>query len=182
MSLPSPGGEANGDGFGPASGDANEFDDDEIADFSITLDSISTTATSASFTLTGLDFDGVGENAPTGFEYFIVSSSQFSTLNLVDADVTDTTITNEGFAPADFTRLAPGDEVTGLNLSLGTLNIADSTDLSFEFQLSPNSTGNKGSLAGITMDVTAVPEPSSFAALAGLLTLGFTAMRRRSRG
>ncbi len=179
LSLPSPGGEANGDGFGPASGDANEFDDNEIAGFSITLDSISTSAPAASFVLTGLDFDGVGENAPTGFEYFIVSSSQFTTLRLVDADVTDATITNEGFVLADFTRLASGDEITGLALSLGTLNVGDSTDLSFEFQLSPNSTGNKGSLAGISMEVTAVPEPASFAALAGLLMLGFVVVRRR---
>ena len=38
------------------------------------------------------------------------------------------------------------------------------------------------SIDNVLVTGTAVPEPSSFAALAGLLTLGFVAMRRRSRG
>jgi hypothetical protein len=76
ISLPSPGGEANGDGFGPATGDANEFDEGEVAAFTITLDSISTTETAASFMLSGFEFDGVGEDSDT-------SGTGLNTLKLV---------------------------------------------------------------------------------------------------
>lgn len=182
LSLPEPGGTANGDGFGPATGDDNEFDSGEVAAFSITLDSISTGATAASFTLTGLDFDGVGEDSPdNGFEYFGISSRNFTTFYVADESVTESMITAEGLNFADFVLLGSGDAIDGLALSLGTVNVGESTDLSFEFYLSPTSTGNKGSLSSITLDVNAVPEPSTYAALAGLVALGTTVMQRRRK-
>lgn len=181
LSAPSPGTEANGDGSGPATGDANEFDDGESVTLTITLDSISTLEPAAAFTLTGLDFDGVGEDSPggDGFEYFTISSPLFTTFRLVDQDVTDSMITNEGLNPADFTRLGSGDELTGLNLSLGTLNVGDSADITFAFTLSATSTGATGSLSRIDIDATPVPEPGSAVLALGFL-LASLARRRRA--
>jgi hypothetical protein len=184
LSLPSPGGTANGDGFGPATGDDNEFDSGEIAAFSITLDSISTGASAATFTLTGLDFQGVGEDSEssgTGFEYFSISSSNFTTFYVADESVTESMITAEGLNFSDFMLLSSGDSIDGLTLDLGTVNIGESTDLSFEFFLSSTSTGEKGSLSSITLDVSAVPEPSTYAALAGLVALSTTVLQRRRK-
>jgi hypothetical protein len=90
-------------------------------------------------------------------------------------------ITSEGLDPEDFTLLAASDTITGLALDLGTLNVGESTDLSFAFYLSTTSSGEKGSLSSITLDVNAVPEPSTYAALAGLVALGTTAVQRRRK-
>jgi hypothetical protein len=182
LSLPEPGGTANSDGFGPADGDNNEFDTGEVAAFTITLDNISTGASAASFQLTGLDFDGVGEDSPdNGFEYFVISSSNFTTFYVADESVTESMVTAEGLDFSDFLLLSSGDAIDGLTLDLGTINVGESTDLSFEFYLSATSSGNKASLSSITLDVNAVPEPSTYAALTGLIALGATVMQRRKK-
>jgi hypothetical protein len=93
-------------------------------------------------------------------------------LDFVSPDATTTTAAGD----------LGGTARTSRSTSISSLAIADGDNVWFRFW-SPNMASAEHILAvdDFTFSATAVPEPSAFAALAGLLTLGFVATRRRSR-
>jgi hypothetical protein len=122
-------------------------------------------ATGASF-----NFDFAGGNLSDGLAFYNYNAGDLvlgSTLN--GTGVTAGTYQLFSFfSDNGLTAATTGDLFDGLSLGTGF----DGFDASFDYA---------GSGISLTLTVSAVPEPATYAALAGALALGFAALRRRRR-
>lgn len=127
---------------------------------------------------------------------YVQSTDTFTVFGMIGASQTNANALPAANQSISFTGAALVSGVvtfptaTTANMSLSVVNTAINTTIDFDsnVDISALVTGNRivfrpqtGGyiLDGITVSASAVPEPSSFAALAGLAALGFVASRRR---
>ncbi|MBX3750639.1 MAG: PEP-CTERM sorting domain-containing protein [Opitutaceae bacterium] len=104
---------------------------------------------------------------PTNLTNQTIANWQPYSLNLILTDLTGTAIPSLGTAPSD------------LDFSEWNALVANS-----QLKLYLNNTGNRyilGNIQSITVTGSAVPEPSTYAMIAGIVVLGFVAAARRRR-
>jgi len=112
----------------------------------------------------------IGDTTRSGDTNFALSGSDLTIRVLVDLDAGATgeaTTSYDLGSTGTFTTIVSGE-------SLNTRDLVD-----FRFRQSADWSGASDSVSMDYLTITAVPEPSAFAALAGLLALGFVTVRRR---
>lgn len=147
----------------------------------------------AGYTIEGLfEIDAAGQSSGTAeFEPFSgpeIFDFTFEIFNLSDNLFSDFMIVDDMAALATFDTIAPSvdQQVTTFDF-IGTNFAGENLDFFYDAFASDPSTAfavsfddGSGNISNATLSLpTAVPEPSAFAALAGVVALGFAAVRRR---
>ena len=122
--------------------------------------------------VTSVDISGFTTSLTLTGSSFAATSAGAFTITLFDSAFTNTAV----FSGGSFSDLFNSGSTTLSFSSDNGVDFADISAVSLVGSGAP-STAVSGTLSGLT----AVPEPSAYAAIAGVLVLGFTAVRRRRR-
>ncbi|MDF3056962.1 MAG: hypothetical protein K0R17_1177 [Rariglobus sp.] len=119
----------------------------------------------------GTGYVQLGASGGGAFKTFAASSIYTGTLTITRTDISTVSVS------LSYTGVFTGDSVS----STQTATVVDTAGLttSFDTLAFSNTAGSSYTLDNIKIDYTAVPEPSTYAALAGVLALGVVALRRR---